>query len=105
MPSPFQAKPSIPARSRETILPVPFQENLINPETLSNNPRESAAGNTVESASRDFACQISQLIKDVYSGVDVPFSPLKDQKNIPDWIFLQQSIHTGEGVWLACCTI
>lgn len=90
--TPFQeTQTTLP--SKQSFLPSPFQDK----QPIQASCARQGLGSVAERKSGDYATEISQLIKDVYSEVEVPFNPLQEQEYIPDWIFLQQSLNQGEG--------
>jgi hypothetical protein len=105
LPTPFQeVQTTLPSQAR--VLPSPFQNRAPHQEqqtSLSSGAiADKSANNKADNKSDDFATEIHQLIKDVYSEVQVPFHPLQEQNYIPDYIFLQQNIPQGEGYVLFC---
>ncbi|XP_045171286.2 golgin subfamily A member 3-like isoform X2 [Mercenaria mercenaria] len=88
LPTPFQEVQTT-LSSKESFLPSPFQDQHPQQDLQAGQNIDQVA----EKKTDDFATEINQLIKDVYSEVEVPFNPLQEQKTIPDWIFLQQSLH------------
>ena len=107
LPTPFQeAQTTLP--SRAGVLPSPFQNAALHQglqsnshntivSTIADNSTDNKADNSADNKADDFATEIHQLIRDVYSEREVPFNPLQEQNHIPDWIFLQQYPHQGEG--------
>lgn len=79
--------------SNDKFLPPPFQ-------TIEPNPQRhlEGVGTIPFSKKGEFAQEIDKLIKDVYSEVEVPFAPFRNQTTIPDWIFLQNPQFQGEGL-------
>ncbi|KAL4223294.1 spermatogenesis [Mactra antiquata] len=73
----------------QCFLPTPFQ-NTVTTDVIVTCNKEPIITTSVRK-SGDFATEINQLIKDVYSEKIIPFNPLEDRKSIPDWIFLQKN--------------
>jgi len=80
------------SRSHDQFLPTPFQ--TVSPSPISHYEVSKTVPLSYKGA---YAQELDRLIKDVYSEVEVPFQPFRNQTTIPDWIFLQTPQYQGDG--------